>query len=67
MIFTGDTLFKGAVGRSDFPTGDINQLKNSIVSLIDNMNESYEVHPGHNFSSTILEEKNSNQYYNMWR
>lgn len=67
MIFSGDTLFKGAVGRSDFPTGDINQLKVSIVSLIDSMDDSYEVHPGHNFSSTIKEEKLSNQYYNMWK
>lgn len=32
-LITGDTLFKYGVGRTDFPTGNFNQLKNSILKL----------------------------------
>lgn len=67
MIFTGDTLFKGAVGRSDFPTGSLEALKHSVVNLIDAYSDDYEVHPGHNCSSTIGIEKVENSYYKMWK
>ncbi|MFV0498718.1 MAG: MBL fold metallo-hydrolase [Bacilli bacterium] len=67
MIFTGDTLFKGAVGRWDFPTGNIAQLKKSLIRIIDNFDDDYEVHPGHNDSSYIGIEKEQNNYYKMWK
>ena len=33
VIFTGDTLFEGSVGRTDFPTGDFSALKESLEKL----------------------------------
>ncbi len=66
-LYTGDTLFKGAVGRWDFPTGKLEQLKHSIVQLLDSLDDNIKVHPGHGESSTVLEEKNFNQYYKMWK
>ena len=38
-LYTGDTLFKGRVGKWIFPTGDLNLLKKSIINLIENQNE----------------------------
>lgn len=66
-LFSGDTLFKGAVGRSDFRTGDINALKKSVVGLINDLDNEINVHPGHMDSTTIGFEKKYNQYYNAWK
>lgn len=58
-IFTGDTLFKGTHGRTDFPLGDFNQLKASIFKLFE-LPDEFQVFPGHYGSSTIGAEKVSN-------
>lgn len=61
VIFTGDTLFAGSIGRSDFPGGDGKQLvtmiKKKIFSLKDRV-----VLPGHGPETTIEEEKRSNPF-----
>ncbi len=66
-VYTGDTLFKGSVGRHDFPTGDVEQLKRSVVELLDGLADNYQLHPGHGDSSTVNEEKANNPFYKMWR
>jgi glyoxylase-like metal-dependent hydrolase (beta-lactamase superfamily II) len=66
-LFSGDTLFKGAVGRFDFPTGDLNSLKKSVVNLIDSLDDDVNVHPGHMDSTTIKSEKENNNYYIQWK
>ncbi|GAA0178397.1 MBL fold metallo-hydrolase [Clostridium sediminicola] len=66
-LFSGDTLFKEAVGRFDFPTGDLNALKKSVVNLIDSLDDDVNVHPGHMDSSTIKYEKENNDYYLEWK
>lgn len=66
-MYSGDTLFKGAVGRSDLKTGDPVAIKNSIVNLINSQPESLNVHPAHGGSTTIGFEKKFNPYYNMWK
>ncbi len=62
MVFSGDTLFAGSVGRSDFPGGDgaelIEGIKEQIFSLSDRP-----VFPGHGPETTILEEKNNNPFF----
>lgn len=65
-LYTGDTLFKNAVGRWDFPTGDERQLKDSVKYLIENFPENLKIHPGHGASSTIGLEKQNNPYYKKW-
>ena len=54
-IFTGDTLFKMAIGRVDFPTGDSRQMRDSLNRLF-KLNENIVVYPGHGESTTIGEE-----------
>ncbi|MGL4739884.1 MAG: MBL fold metallo-hydrolase [Sarcina sp.] len=66
-MYSGDTLFKGAVGRSDLKTGDPVAIKNSIVNLINSQPEDLNVHPAHGASTTIGFEKKFNPYYNMWK
>ncbi len=66
-MLSGDTLFSGAVGRWDFPSGDMQALRRSIVRLIDGQDESLRVHPGHGPSTTIGKEKRSNPYYLEWK
>ncbi|MBI4689176.1 MAG: MBL fold metallo-hydrolase [Nitrospirae bacterium] len=58
-IFTGDTLFAGAVGRTDFYGGDMGKLKRSFSRLI-SLPPDTKIFAGHGPSSTIKEEKESN-------
>jgi len=59
VIFTGDTLFAGSVGRTDFYGGDMNKLKKSFLRLI-SLPPKTKVFAGHGPSSTIKEEKTGN-------
>jgi len=62
FLFTGDTLFKGSIGRYDFPGGDgyllIQNIKTRLLTLPD---DTY-VLPGHGPKSTIREEKYLNPF-----
>lgn len=61
-MFTGDTLFKGSVGRSDFVGGDFNELINSIKTKLMILDENIRIYPGHMDSSTIGYEKLRNPF-----
>lgn len=56
MIFSGDTLFAGSFGRTDFPTGDYSMLMNSLDKLL-SLDDDLTVYPGHGESTTIKREK----------
>lgn len=55
IIFTGDTLFKMAYGRVDFPTGDSYKMRDSLNRLL-KLDSDIIVYPGHGDSTTIGEE-----------
>ena len=59
VLFTGDTIFAGSVGRTDLYGGDMEELKKSFVRLISFPSDT-EILPGHGSSSTIKEEKATN-------
>jgi hydroxyacylglutathione hydrolase len=65
-VFTGDTLFVEAVGRTDFPGGSRRMLSHSIMKKLFILPDDTIVMPGHNYgrmpSSTIGHEKSNNQY-----
>ena len=61
-IFTGDTLFKGSIGRTDFPGGDYNTLMDSLKILTAIVPAKTQVHSGHGFSTTIENEILSNPF-----
>ncbi|MBR4942766.1 MAG: MBL fold metallo-hydrolase [Clostridia bacterium] len=60
-LFTGDTLFAGSIGRTDFPTGSISQLRASLRKLRD-MEGDYPVFAGHNEPTTLDEERKTNPF-----
>ena len=57
IVLTGDTLFAGAVGRTDFPGGDEEQLMSSIMKKLFALPPTTKVYPGHGFQTTIGTEK----------
>lgn len=61
-LFSGDTLFRESVGRTDLYGGNFKTLLNSIKGTLFNLDENIEVYPGHGPSSTIGHEKNYNQF-----
>ena len=63
ILFTGDTVFRGSIGRTDFPGGDYEAIINSIINKIAILDDNIEVYPGHEGSSTIGMEKMLNPYF----
>ena len=61
VIFTGDTLFAGACGRTDLPGGDAQWLRRSLARLAA-LEEDPTVYPGHGESSSLAREKQYNPY-----
>ena len=60
-LFSGDTLFAGSCGRTDFPLGDWTALKKSLERL-KNLPVNYKVYPGHGSATTLEAEKKYNPY-----
>ena len=65
-LFTGDTLFVGAIGRTDLPGASYSQFMNSIREKLLTLPENTIVWPGHDYgisrSSTIGKEKATNPF-----
>ncbi len=61
-LFTGDTLFAGGIGRTDFPRSSLKQLQESIQKKILKFPSEMIVYPGHGPETTIGEEKKSNPF-----
>jgi glyoxylase-like metal-dependent hydrolase (beta-lactamase superfamily II) len=56
-VFTGDTLFAGGIGRTDFPNGSHKTLIESINKKLMVLNDETIIYPGHGMSSTIGRER----------
>ena len=63
LVFTGDTLFAGGIGRTDFPGGSMSDMRNSLKKLME-LPLNLLVYPGHGETSIIVEEKRSNPFLN---
>lgn len=61
-VITGDTLFAGSVGRTDFAGGDSEAIIKSIKSKLMVLNDHIEVLPGHGVESTIGRERMNNPF-----
>ncbi len=62
ILFSGDHLFAGSVGRTDLPGGDYDQLMASIVDKILPLDDDVRVLPGHGPTTTIGAERRSNPF-----
>lgn len=61
IIFTGDTLMRLSIGRTDFPSGSEKAMKKSLNKLT-SLNGNYSIFPGHNGSTNLDFEKKNNPY-----
>lgn len=62
VLFAGDTIFSGSIGRTDFPGGDYDTLINSIRREILSLPDDIKIYPGHGGSTTVGAERVSNPY-----
>lgn len=60
--WVGDVIFKGSIGRTDFPRGDHDQLISSIRNKLFNLGDQVRFVPGHGPVSTLGEERISNPF-----
>jgi glyoxylase-like metal-dependent hydrolase (beta-lactamase superfamily II) len=63
ILISGDTIFQGSVGRTDFPGGSIEELRKSFKRLLD-LPEDTQVLSGHGPETTIGREKKENFFVN---
>ncbi len=63
VVIAGDTLFRGTVGRTDFPYGNERQLLERIRSKLFTLSDDMIVLPGHGLPTTIGEEKQNNPVF----
>ncbi len=62
ILFSGDTLFCGGIGRTDLPGGDYGTLIRSIQKRLLTLPDDTVVYPGHGYETTIGAEKAENPY-----
>ena len=62
LVFTGDSLFAGTIGRTDFAYGDYDSLIRSIMEKLLLLPGSADIYPGHGYPSTIARERESNPF-----
>jgi hydroxyacylglutathione hydrolase len=62
-LFSGDTLFAGSVGRTDFPGGDSHALRESIATRLAPLGDETVVHPGHGPDTSIGRERRINPFF----
>ncbi|MBA2880301.1 glyoxylase-like metal-dependent hydrolase (beta-lactamase superfamily II) [Desulfosalsimonas propionicica] len=62
MVFVGDTLFAGSIGRTDLPGGDFQTLISSIKTKLFPLGDDVKVYTGHEQATTIGQEKRANPF-----
>jgi glyoxylase-like metal-dependent hydrolase (beta-lactamase superfamily II) len=64
--FTADVLFRGTVGGTAGPTGDLAKLKHSILDVLLALDPETRVFPGHREDTTIADERRANPFIRAW-
>jgi glyoxylase-like metal-dependent hydrolase (beta-lactamase superfamily II) len=67
VLFSGDQLFAGSIGRTDLPGGDTDQLMASMRSKIMPLDDDVRVLPGHGPETTIGAERSTNPFRSYWQ
>ncbi|MGL5318659.1 MAG: MBL fold metallo-hydrolase [Bacteroidales bacterium] len=62
VVFVGDSLFKGSIGRTDLPGGNFETLIEAVKTKLLTLPDNTVVYSGHGDKTTILEEKKNNMY-----
>jgi glyoxylase-like metal-dependent hydrolase (beta-lactamase superfamily II) len=67
VLFSGDQLFAGSIGRTDLPGGDTDKLMASMRSKIMPLDDDVRVLPGHGPETTIGSERTTNPFRSYWQ
>ena len=62
FVITGDVLFQESIGRTDLPTGDLDQLLASIREKLFILPDNFRVYPGHGPATSIGFERRNNPF-----
>ncbi|MBP5342716.1 MBL fold metallo-hydrolase [bacterium] len=62
VIFSGDTLFKGSIGRCDLPTGNNKEMNESLKFISKSFSKKTIIYPGHYTNTTLKDELTNNPY-----
>ena len=62
VLFSGDHLFAGSVGRTDLPGGSFDQLMTSLADKVLPLDDAVEVRPGHGPATTVGRERRTNPF-----
>jgi glyoxylase-like metal-dependent hydrolase (beta-lactamase superfamily II) len=65
IAFSGDTLFRMSIGRTDFERGSYEQMLDSLHNVVAHLPADTTVYPGHGPQTTIAEELRYNPYFKM--
>ncbi len=63
ILFSGDVLFQGSIGRADLQGGNFEELKENICNRLFTLPDDVTVYPGHGQSTTIGHEKRNNPFF----
>jgi glyoxylase-like metal-dependent hydrolase (beta-lactamase superfamily II) len=61
VLFSGDTLMRLSCGRTDFPTGSMARMEDSL-KMLGRLKENYRVYPGHGPETTLDFERRNNPF-----
>jgi len=62
-VFTGDTLFAGSIGRTDFPGGNHSALISAVLTKVFPLGDDLRIYPGHGPASSIGRERMTNPFF----
>lgn len=62
VVFSGDVLFRGSIGRTDLPDSDPTQMRESLRGPVWDLADELEVLPGHGQASTVAHERATNPF-----
>jgi glyoxylase-like metal-dependent hydrolase (beta-lactamase superfamily II) len=65
IVLGGDVLFRGSIGRTDFPGGSFDQLRDGIHAKLFTLPDATVVYPGHGPVTTVGHEKKTNPFVGM--
>ena len=62
VVFSGDVLFRGSIGRTDLPDSDPEQMRQSLRDPVWDLSDELQVLPGHGPATTVAQERATNPY-----
>lgn len=62
VVFSGDVLFRGSIGRTDLPDSDPEQMQESLRGPVWDLDDELQVLPGHGPATTVAQERATNPY-----